>query len=553
MRELTDQSGRARHYVLRTTFAAVLLLLGFLYLRYLSAARGTSGSLASLGKGPALFNGVVGLETLGILLLLPAMTCGAIAGEKERNTLSVLLTTRLGPATIVLEKLLSRLVLIWTFLLLSLPLLAFAYALGGLGLDYMFRGIIWLLGISLVVATMSLMCSAWCGSTVSAFFMTYAVGVALCLGGVGSLLPRYVGLFVIGGALPAPRTLLLGTLLPSLAFFVITLRCLVQRAAVAPRNFVLSFFRGLDQIYNRMNAVVGNVVLTRETATLPGDKPIAWRETAKKSLGTVRYRVRVLVAIEIPTIFLLVLASESRGLFGFSSGIGGVLWIVVWCISAALISVMSASIISGERTRQTLPMLLTAPIPGDQIVKQLFAGVRQLIFVLWIPFATIAAFDYWFHVGTHFASWQLTQEWLLCDVAQLAIYPFLIAWSTFYLGAQIRSPLWAIMASLMAVSGAVVLPNLLLWIGFIFFGLPPEWPWYAALGPATIILANEFSETSLPITFTNCLIYGGMLFCVRRLCLRNADRLLGRAEMGSTSSSVHSVSTAREEEELLTA
>ena len=39
--------------------------------------------------------------------------------------------TRLGPFTILFEKLLSRLVPMFTFLLLSLPLMAFAYSLGG--------------------------------------------------------------------------------------------------------------------------------------------------------------------------------------------------------------------------------------------------------------------------------------------------------------------------------------------------------------------------------------------------------------------------------------
>ncbi len=314
MRELSDQSGRARHYLLRTVFATVLLLLGFLYLSDLLARGGNLGGFASLGNGPALFNRIIGLEAFGILIFLPAMTCGAIAGEKERNTLAVLLTTRLGPATIVLEKLLSRLVLIVSLLLLSLPLLSFAYALGGLSLDYMVQAVSWLLGISLVVATMSLMCSAWCGSTVSAFFMTYAVGLALYVGGFGYFLPYYIGVYWMGGVLPNTKILLVSVLLPSAIFFLITVRCLVRRASVTPRNFVLSFFRGLDILFVRMNVIVGNIVLTRETATLPDARPIAWRETAKKSLGTVRYLVRVLVAIELPTVFLLVLSAGVAGL-----------------------------------------------------------------------------------------------------------------------------------------------------------------------------------------------------------------------------------------------
>jgi ABC-type transport system involved in multi-copper enzyme maturation permease subunit len=535
MRELSDQSGRARHYVLRTAFATVLLLLGFLFLRDLLVAGGNQGSFASLGNGPALFHRVVGLEAFAILLFLPAMTCGAIAGEKERNTLSILLTTRLGPATIVLEKLLSRLVLIWTLLLLSLPLLAFAYALGGLALDNMIRGILCLVAISVVVATLSLMCSAWCGSTVSAFFMTYAVGIGLYVGGFGYFLPLYISLYLFGGVFPAPRILILGMLLPSLVFFLITVRCLVRRAAVAPRNFVLSFFRSLDRLYNRMNVVVGNVVLTRETATLPDDRPIAWRETAKKSLGTVRYLVRVLVSIELPTVFLLVLSSDTRNALGMRAGVGSMLWFVVWCVSAALISVMCGSIVSGERTRQTLPVLLTTPIPGDQIVKQLFAGVRRLIFVLWIPFATIAGFDYWFHVGRQYTTTRLAQVWLLCDVLQVVIYPFLIAWVTFYLGARIRSPLWAIVASLMTVTGAVVVPYLLMWFAapFVSVTAGSDWPLYVALiSPATIVVVNEFGEARFLMTCVNFAFYGILLFGARRLCLRHADRLLGRAERG---------------------
>lgn len=530
MRELSDQAGRARHYVLRTVFATVLLLLGYLYLRELLWG-GNQIGIRSLGNGPALFNRVISLEAFGILIFLPAMTCGAIAGEKERNTLAVLLTTRLGPATIVMEKLLSRLVLVFSLLLMSLPLLTFAYALGGLSLEYMVRALVWLAALSVMVVTLSLLCSAWCGSSVSAFFMTYVSGVALYVGGFGVFLPFHLGLFIWGGVLPNMRVLLLGVVLPSAAFFLLTVRCLVRRASVTPTNFVLSFFRRLDVLFNRMNVVTGNIVLTRETSTLPDATPIAWRETAKKSLGTVRYLVRVLVTIELPTVFLLLVSAHGQGVLGRGTSVGSLLWLAVWCVAAALIAVMCGSIVSGERMRQTLPVLLSTPIPGDQIIVELFAGVRRLIFVLWIPFATIAAFDYWFHVGPGFATPLSTGVRILCDVLQLTIYPFLIAWATFYLGAKIRSPLWAIVASLLAVSGAVVIPFLVLWlvsVSELTQGL--GWWRYAVLAsPATIIVANEYASATLVMTCGNFLFFGGLLFLLRRYCLRNADRLLDRA------------------------
>ncbi|MFN9037956.1 MAG: hypothetical protein ACK5YO_16755, partial [Planctomyces sp.] len=52
--------------------------------------------------------------------------------EKERKTLGLLFVTRLSPLVIVLEKPGSRLLPMLTLLLITFPMLAFAYSLGGL-------------------------------------------------------------------------------------------------------------------------------------------------------------------------------------------------------------------------------------------------------------------------------------------------------------------------------------------------------------------------------------------------------------------------------------
>ncbi len=230
-----------------------------------------------------------------ILLFLPAITCGAIAGEKERNTLAILLTTRLSPFTIVLEKLASRLVVVFMLLLLSLPLLAVAYSMGGISLPDLLRRVRDLAELSFFVASLSLMCSAWCGSTISAFFMSYFVAGVLILGSAGVL--GYSLVFHFGQ--PGPFAGSGGDLAcPGFVFCSFATRCLISRAFVTPRNFILAFFRGLDGLFTRMNVVVGNVVLVREKALLPEDKPIAWARDGKKIFGNrPRYLVRVLVAI----------------------------------------------------------------------------------------------------------------------------------------------------------------------------------------------------------------------------------------------------------------
>jgi hypothetical protein len=181
--------------------------------------------------------------------------------------------------------------------------------------------------------------------------------------------------------------------------------------------------------------------------------------------------------------------------------------------------------------------------------------VTRLIMVLWLPFLTIAAFDAWYHVGQRFMTPGLTLQWFVCAVLELAIYPFLIAWVTFYVGAKVRSPLWAIVASLSVVSGAVVIPYLVVWILTVCdLNLSRElWQFMGLASPGMIIMANETSQATLPMTAVNFLVYGSLLIVVRRLCLRRADRLLGRAEPQTAALELQSMAAVRDEKQMATA
>src|SRR5580693_3768904 len=243
-RELAEQASHARHYVLRCLCAIVMFGTCFFALRDLIVADQAAGMM-SLGRGTVLVQSVIKTQALLILLFLPAITCGAIAGEKERNTLAIVLTTRLSPFIIVLEKLASRLVVVFMLLLLSLPLLAVAYSMGGISLPDLLRRVRDLAELSFFVASLSLMCSAWCGSTVSAFFMSYFIAGALLLGSAGVL--GYSLVFHFGQ--PGPMLVQALILFVPVLFLFIASRSLISRAFVTPRNFILAFFRGLDRLF----------------------------------------------------------------------------------------------------------------------------------------------------------------------------------------------------------------------------------------------------------------------------------------------------------------
>ena len=133
-KELGEMSARPRTYQVRVGYAAILLIISWIVLfSYIPA--GTVSPIGILGSGLSVMNAVGYIQNIGLQLVLPAVACGVFTVEKERNTLCLLFLTRLGPWTILFEKLLSRLLLAASFLIVSLPFLGFCYALGGINLD----------------------------------------------------------------------------------------------------------------------------------------------------------------------------------------------------------------------------------------------------------------------------------------------------------------------------------------------------------------------------------------------------------------------------------
>jgi len=181
-RELIQMSSRRRTYWLRVVYVLSLYATaGFIYFDRVGWGIGDS-TKGLLGTGGRLLNAVAEVQIIGIWILLPAMVAPALALEKERQTLPLLFLTRLGPITLLLEKLVSRLVPMFSLLLLSLPLLMVAYALGGISTTHLINTV-WLLLLTLLqIGCLALCCSACCRTTVSAFITGYLVTAAYLIG-----------------------------------------------------------------------------------------------------------------------------------------------------------------------------------------------------------------------------------------------------------------------------------------------------------------------------------------------------------------------------------
>ncbi len=590
VKELTEAAAQRRTYLVRVSYA-MLLFLAIVLFFWSGQLTTTSNPFSLLGAGKRMFDNIVELQFYGIYLFLPAMTCTALTAEKERDSLALLLLTRLGPWTILVEKLMSRLIPMFTFMLLSLPLMAFAYSFGGMQ-SYQIWGAIWFLSLtSLQVAALCLMCSAYCRTTVGAYLSANLLGLFLFF-----LAPGVAGVIFRSSRWPATFSGMdvytitvdrVGTALAwgdlfqwsiplmfsTIIFFCLSRFFLLRRAFAQPRHLLRKIFRGLDNVFWKINSHSGGVVLVGENATLPEDKPVQWREIAKKNLSQFRYLVRIFLVLEFPVGLVCIVALTSRGVRASTQlrEVSPILFLL-WIISALIVTVQASSLISSERSRQTLDVLLATPMSGREIILQKMHGLRRVMWVLGACFLTIFLSETWWYgsagitpaatttaatavgfppsYGTTFREpflyYYSGARYFVASMLSVLIYFPLIAWLALWIGLKTKTQTRAILGSLAL---------LVAWCGLTFAcgrsdfvaSLPVVGTGYFDLSsPLGMIYRNEYNDFGTSqgvsagivrgnwfrwlVVAGNFACYGLLLYLIRARCLRDADRYLGRRQ-----------------------
>ena len=150
---------------------AVLLRLGL-----------AATSADSRPVGPALFGGVL-LFVLGLaLLVVPALTAQSINGDRERGTLATLQVTRLSAAQIALGKLAAAWGTALVFLALTLPVVAWAVAEGGLPLVNVVSTLLVVALLLGVVCALAQCLSAVFARSITSALLSYITVFALTVG-----------------------------------------------------------------------------------------------------------------------------------------------------------------------------------------------------------------------------------------------------------------------------------------------------------------------------------------------------------------------------------
>lgn len=181
-------SARRRMRTVRTPVILTLYALVLGVTAYFAVYAPFMGSTLFLGSMRTSVYGYASLVILqfGLLVLVaPAMTAGSISGERERQTLDLLLVTNTGAGGIVLAKLLESFGFLALLILCSMPMLSLVLLTGGATVAQVLMSVAFLLLTALSALSVGLFCSSLfkrtVTSTVASYLSVFAFGIVTLL------------------------------------------------------------------------------------------------------------------------------------------------------------------------------------------------------------------------------------------------------------------------------------------------------------------------------------------------------------------------------------
>jgi ABC-2 type transport system permease protein len=183
MKELRGRMRGTRAFILLTFH--VMALSGFVTLIYGAYAASTNNVYSGVTNqvlGKIVFGAVVGLELLLACFITPALTAGAISGEREKQTFDLLRTTLLPAHTLVLGKLGSAMLFVLILLVAALPLQSLAFLLGGVAPEEFFISAVLLVATAFLFGTAGIFFSSLMRRTLGSTVLSYSFALLDTLG-----------------------------------------------------------------------------------------------------------------------------------------------------------------------------------------------------------------------------------------------------------------------------------------------------------------------------------------------------------------------------------
>jgi ABC-type transport system involved in multi-copper enzyme maturation permease subunit len=400
--EWLTASRRWQGYALRSLL--VLLLLVGLSGVWLGHHDGTGElsvrQLAEIGRG---FYAVTTLILLGLVgLAAPVAAAGTICLDKDRGNLTLLFSTDLTDAEIVLGKLAARLVPVLGLIACAAPVQALTTLLGGVDPAMPTGAILVCLACAVFGCTLALTLSVWGRKTHEVLLATYAFGILYLLAAPiwaalvpmlpwwarPSWLPGYLALMPYNpvvlvlaplGGPPGLGPIGLGEQASFCALGLLASALLAAASTWRIRRVVIRQ-AGQGEATRRADrpAAARRGPLARLTRLLPSPSldgnPVLWREWHRRRPSRWSVAVWGLFGVLSGGFSLWVIVEALNRALPGAPGIGGVISGVHVSAGLLLLSISAVTSLAEERQRGSLDVLLATPLSTRSIVLSKWLG-----------------------------------------------------------------------------------------------------------------------------------------------------------------------------------
>jgi ABC-type transport system involved in multi-copper enzyme maturation permease subunit len=182
VKELRSRMRGSRTFVILSIFLLGLAAMCYAILRVYESQAKVGNFVISAHVGKGLFAALTLAETLLITFLAPAVTAGAISGEREQLTYDLLVATPLRPGRILSGKLVATLSYILLLIFAAVPLGSLVLVFGGVAPRDLLEALLLLVLTAFTFGMIGLLCSTLVRRTLTATILAYAIVLLLVVG-----------------------------------------------------------------------------------------------------------------------------------------------------------------------------------------------------------------------------------------------------------------------------------------------------------------------------------------------------------------------------------
>lgn len=168
--------------VLIVFYNTILAIVGLVYFYIAFENKKMFGLPVSYSTMLQIYSFLAAIEFILVLFIVPGLTAGSIAGEREKQTLDILLSTNLKPIQIINGKLFTSITIMIILALSSLPIIAIVFSIGGISFYNLLEYMILIIVTAFYIGSIGMLISTVLKRTTAATVITYAVLLFLLVG-----------------------------------------------------------------------------------------------------------------------------------------------------------------------------------------------------------------------------------------------------------------------------------------------------------------------------------------------------------------------------------